>query len=133
MSGFVLATCRCMFLVLLTTMTLSLSQAESEPAGSCDLEVTATANSSQPQQQDSKFQPCPFPDFEGAITRFGRILSFKTVSSRAADNAILYPEEFEQMDKYLSQAYSKVCGVTPRSQTVSNPVKSLLRQQQQPI
>jgi hypothetical protein len=73
-----------------------------------DETATPTATQQLQQQPGSIFLKCGFPDFEAATQRFSKVLSFKTVSSKDAENSVLYPDEFKALDAYLSTAYAKV-------------------------
>lgn len=54
------------------------------------------------------FQPCAFPDFEGAVQRMSRVLTFQTVSDPDVAQHLVDPAQFRALDAYLAQAYAKV-------------------------
>lgn len=52
--------------------------------------------------------PCGFPDFEQAVQRMSKVLTFQTVSDPEAAQHLVDPEQFRALDAYLAQAYPKV-------------------------
>jgi hypothetical protein len=42
------------------------------------------------------------------VQRFGRVISFKTVSDASAEHHVLDPVPFQELDAFLPQAYPKV-------------------------
>lgn len=61
------------------------------------------------------FLPCAFPDADAAVQRFSRVLSFATVSNAASEHHVADADEFQRLDKYLSEAYAKVIGAWDRN------------------
>lgn len=68
----------------------------------------ADASSSAATAAVNQFQPCPVPEFEAAVQRFSKVLTYKTVSSADAEHHIVDPQEFNALDAYLAQAYAEV-------------------------
>lgn len=96
-------------LIVIICSEFSVAQESAGLSGLCPVADNSTATEERQQQQRaSLFLECSFPDFQAATERFSKVLSFKTVSSSSAENAVLYPEEFRALDAYLAQAYAKV-------------------------
>lgn len=60
------------------------------------------------EAQHDPFQPCHFPDFDGAVQRFSKALTYKTLSDAKAKDHVVDPSQFAELDAHLSQAYAQV-------------------------
>lgn len=74
----------------------------------CGVVVAAAAAASNAASEPDIFQPCVFPEFEQAVQRMSKVLTFQTVSDPEVAQHLVDPEQFRALDAYLAQAYPKV-------------------------
>jgi hypothetical protein len=77
-------------------------------AASSAVATAAAPSAEAASAEPDVFQPCAFPDFEGAVQRMSKVLTFQTVSDPDVAQHLVDPAQFKALDAYLSQAYPKV-------------------------
>jgi len=70
--------------------------------------AAATAAATTTEAEHDPFKPCPFPNFDGAVQRFSKVLTYKTLSDGKAKDHVVDASLFAGLDAYLSQAYAQV-------------------------
>jgi carboxypeptidase PM20D1 len=73
-------------------------------------ETAAASSSSNNGDSDGVHVKCEWPDFDAALERFSRILTFKTVSTPSTPSHLLDEAEFKAQASFLEAAFPRVFG-----------------------
>lgn len=98
----------CFYTALLLASLVSSSLTASGAAQTAVKPAAAAEAAAVSARPDDIFQPCPFPNFDQAVQRFSKVISFQTVSSAASEHHVVDEDEFKALDAYLAQAYAQV-------------------------